>query len=63
MKSIPQPSPDPAIGRAATVTLPISFSDEARGAAQWLDESSGALNPSNDYVERNGLPLSELRQF
>ncbi len=63
MKSMPQPSPDPVIGRAVNVTLPISFPDEARGAAQWLDKNSGALNSSNDYVERNGLPLSEPRQF
>jgi antitoxin CcdA len=32
-------------------------------AAQWLEENRAALSSSNDYVERNGLPLSEFRQF
>ncbi len=31
--------------------------------AQWLEENREALRSSNDYVERNGLPLSEFRQF
>ncbi len=31
--------------------------------AQWLEENREALASSNDYVERNGLPLSEFRQF
>jgi antitoxin CcdA len=34
----------------------------SRGA-QWLEENREALISSNDYVERNGLPLSEFRQF
>ena len=29
--------------------------------AQWLEENREALVSSNDYVERNGLPLSEFR--
>lgn len=32
-------------------------------ATQWLQENRAALVSSNDYVERNGLPLSEFRQF
>jgi antitoxin CcdA len=32
-------------------------------AAQWVEENREALASSNDYVERNGLPLSEFRQF
>lgn len=32
-------------------------------AAQWVRENTDALASSNDYVERNGLPLSEFRQF
>jgi antitoxin CcdA len=32
-------------------------------AAQWVEENRDALASSNDYVERNGLPLSEFRQF
>ena len=36
----------------------------ARGrAARWIEENREALASSNDYVERNGLPLSEFRQF
>lgn len=36
----------------------------ARGyGAQWLEENREALVSSNEYVERNGLPLSEFRQF
>lgn len=31
--------------------------------AKWLRENREALASSNDYVERNGLPLSEFRQF
>ncbi len=34
-----------------------------RRAAQWLEENRDALASSNDYVERNGLPLSEFRRF
>ncbi len=32
-------------------------------AAQWLEDNSDALASSNDYVERNGLPLLDFRQF
>lgn len=32
-------------------------------AARWLTENHEALVSSHDYVERNGLPLSEFRQF
>jgi antitoxin CcdA len=31
--------------------------------AQWLAENREALASSNHYVDRNGLPLSEFRQF
>jgi antitoxin CcdA len=34
-----------------------------RRGAQWVEENREALASSNDYVERNGLPLSEFRQF
>lgn len=29
----------------------------------WLEENREALASSNDYVERNGLPLAQFRQF
>ena len=32
-------------------------------AAAWLRENGAALASSNDYVERNGVPLAEFRQF
>ena len=35
---------------------------EAR-AAQWLEENRDALDDWNRYVEKNGLPLEELRLF
>ncbi len=30
---------------------------------QWLDENRAAMDSWNDYVEQNGLPLAEFRQF
>ena len=35
---------------------------EAR-AVRWRAENAEALASSNEYVERNGLPLSNFRQF
>lgn len=35
---------------------------EAR-ARKWLDENRPALQAWNEYVEENGLPLAEFRQF
>jgi len=32
-------------------------------AEVWLQENRDALQSSNDYVERNGLPLAKYRQF
>ena len=32
-------------------------------ATQWLEQNQDALTSSNDYVERNGLPLAGFRQF
>ncbi len=34
----------------------------ARQAA-WLAENRAAMDAWNDYVEQNGLPLAEFRQF
>lgn len=30
---------------------------------QWLEENREALESSNEWVEKNGLPLAEYRQF
>jgi antitoxin CcdA len=32
-------------------------------AEQWLDENRAALESSNAYVEKHGLPLARYRQF
>ncbi len=32
-------------------------------AEQWREDNREALNSSNDYVERHGVPLAEFRQF
>lgn len=32
-------------------------------AQRWLEENKEALASSNAYVEKNGLPLGEYRQF
>ncbi len=31
--------------------------------AKWLEENKAALDWSNDYVARNGLPLAKHRMF
>lgn len=38
--------------------------DRKKGyAAQWLEENRAALALYNAWVEQNGLPLQEYRQF
>ena len=32
-------------------------------AERWLEENKQALESSNRYVEKNGLPLARYRQF
>jgi len=32
-------------------------------ALQWQSENRAAMDAWNDYVEKNGLPLAEYRQF
>lgn len=32
-------------------------------AQRWLEENREALESSNDYVRKNGLPLAHLRLF
>ena len=32
-------------------------------AEQWLDKNRAALESSNAYVEKHGLPLARYRQF
>jgi post-segregation antitoxin (ccd killing protein) len=40
--------------------LPIEVAEAAR---QWLQENRPAMDAWNEYVERQGLPLAEFRQF
>ena len=35
----------------------------ARQAELWLADNQGALESSNDYVQKNGLPLARFRSF
>lgn len=32
-------------------------------SSRWLEENRSAIEASNAYVERNGLPLARYRQF
>jgi antitoxin CcdA len=32
-------------------------------AARWLEENKDAIKAHNEWVEREGLPLDEFRQF
>ena len=35
----------------------------SRDAKQWLRKNNAALDSSNEYVEKHGLPLAKYRQF
>lgn len=49
------------VSRAAEAGLDRAIAE--RRAEIWLQENREALQSSNDYVERNGLPLAKYRQF
>jgi antitoxin CcdA len=49
------------VSRAAEAGLDRAIAE--RRAEIWLQENKEALQSSNDYVERNGLPLTKHRQF
>ena len=36
---------------------------KAQQAAQWLEENREALESSNEWVRKHGLPLAKYRQF
>jgi antitoxin CcdA len=36
---------------------------EETRTAKWLQENQDAIEAWNEYVEKNGLPLAEFRQF
>ena len=49
------------VSRACERGLALQIS-EVR-AQRWLEENKEALASSNAYVEKNGLPLADYRQF
>lgn len=49
------------ISRAAEAGLDRAIAEKR--TELWLEENREALQSSNDYVERNGLPLAKYRQF
>lgn len=49
------------ISRAAEAGL--SEAVRKAKAEQWLEENRPALESSNDWIEKNGLPLEKYRQF
>ena len=49
------------VSRAAEAGLDQAIAE--RRAEIWLQENWEALQSSNEYVERNGLPLAKYRQF
>jgi antitoxin CcdA len=51
------------INLSATFETSLREAVRARKAAKWLEENRAALQSSNDWVEKHGLPLAEYRQF
>lgn len=49
------------VSRAAEAGLDRAIAE--RRAEIWRRENREALQSSNDYVEKNGLPLAKYRQF
>ncbi len=49
------------VSRACDRGLALQIAEE-RGK-RWLKENKAALESSNAYVERHGLPLARYRQF
>ena len=49
------------VSRAAEAGLDRAIAEKR--AEIWLKENLEALQSSNEYVERNGLPLAKYRQF
>lgn len=41
----------------------VRMNGSQMAAERWLEENKGALESSNRYVEKNGLPLARHRQF
>ena len=41
----------------------LALAVQEKQAELWLQENREALSSSNDYIEKNGLPLAKYRQF
>ena len=51
------------INLSATFEASLREAVRKRKAAEWLEENRAALQSSNEWVEKNGLPLAQYRQF
>ena len=51
------------INLSATFEASLREAVRERKAAAWLKENRAALRSSNEWVEKNGLPLAQYRQF
>ena len=55
--------------RALNINLSATFETSLRDAlrkeksAKWLEENRAAIQSSNDWVKKHGLPLEKYRQF
>ena len=51
------------INLSATFEASLRKAVRQQKAAQWLEENRAALHSSNEWIEKNGLPLEKYRQF
>lgn len=51
------------INLSATLETSLREAVRARKAVQWLEDNRAALQSSNQWVAKHGLPLEKYRQF
>lgn len=51
------------INLSATLDASLRKAVAEQKAAQWLAENRAALLAYNDWIDQNGLPLEQYRQF
>ena len=51
------------INLSATFEASLRDAVRARKAAAWLEENRAAIQSSNEWVAKHGLPLEKYRQF
>lgn len=54
---------DLGINLSATFEVSLREAVRKQKAAQWLEANRTALQSSNEWVEKHGLPLEKYRQF